>query len=153
MRSARPRRSGFLDMRRITLGDYVVLGAALLMLISLFLPWFSVPGVTGDKWAFAHSEIAAVIVIIFFLASVFLVIYPSISSEMGLPPLPFSTPVVFLIMGAILLLIFTYELGKYSSVEGFGVWLALLAAIIYIVGAVVKWGSRPSRGVYGERAM
>jgi hypothetical protein len=94
--------------------------------------------------------VAAVIVIVFFLATIFLVIYPALSPDLGLPPLPFSTPVVFLTMGAILLLMFTYELGKYACIQcaglnrGIGIWVALISSILYIVGAVIKWGSRPS---------
>ncbi|HEX6506381.1 MAG TPA: hypothetical protein VF221_02005 [Chloroflexota bacterium] len=153
MRSARARRRGFIDVRRITIGDYIVLAASALTVISLFLPWFtsSVPSSHGE-WAFTYSEVASVVVIVFFLATLFLVVYPAVASEMGLPPLPFSTPLIYLTMGAILLLMFVYELGKYACIEcqgvsrGFGIWLALFSACVYIVGAVVRWGSRPTRG-------
>jgi hypothetical protein len=123
-------------------------------LISLFMPWF-VTSLTGshDQWAFTYSEVASVVVIVFFLVTFFLVIYPAISSDVGLPPLPFSTPLIFLTMGSILLLLFTYELGKYDCIEcqglgqarGFGVWVAFISAWVYLVGAIIRWGSRPTR--------
>lgn len=152
MRSVRPRRRGFIDLRRITIGDYMVLVAGLLTVISLFLPWFisSVPRTHGE-WAFTYSEAASVLVIVFFLATLFLVLYPAIASEMGLPPLPFSTPVVYITLGAVLLLIFVYELGKYACFQcqgasrGFGIWLALISSVMYLIGAVIRWGSRPTR--------
>jgi hypothetical protein len=152
MRSVRPRRGGFIDLRRITLGDYMVLVAGCLTVVSLFLPWFisSVPRTHGE-WAFTYSEAASVVVIIFFLATVFLVLYPAIAAEMGLPPLPFSTPVVYMTLGGVLLLVFVYELGKYACFQcqgvsrGFGIWLALISSVIYLVGAVIRWGSRPTR--------
>lgn len=152
MRGGRPRHRGFIDLRRITIGDYVVAAAGLLTVISLFLPWFisNVPRTHGE-WAFTYSEAASVVVIVFFLATLFLVLYPAISAEMGLPPLPFSTPVLYLTLGSILLLIFVYELGKYACFQcqgvsrGFGIWLALISSVIYLVGAVIRWGARPTR--------
>ena len=152
MRSSRPRRGGFIDLRRITIGDYMVLVAGLLTMVSLFLPWFitSIPRTHGE-WAFTYSEAASVIVIVLFLATVFLVLYPAIAVEMRLPPLPFSTPIVYIALGAALLLIFVYELGKYACFQcqgvsrGFGIWLALISSVIYLVGAVIRWGSRPAR--------
>lgn len=152
MRSVRPRRRGFIDLRRITIGDYMVLVGGLLTVVSLFLPWFisSVPRTHGE-WAFTYSEAASVVVIVFFLASVFLVLYPAIATEMGLPPMPFSTPVVYMLLGGILLLLFVYEFGKYACFQcqgvsrGFGIWLALISSVIYLIGAVIRWGSRPTR--------
>lgn len=152
MRSVRPRRRGFIDLRRITIGDYMVLVAGLLTVVSLFLPWFvsSVPRTHGE-WAFTYSEAASVVVIVFFLATVFLVLYPAIATELRLSPLPFSTPIVYMTLGAVLLLLFVYELGKYACFQcqgvsrGFGIWLALISAVMYLIGAVIRWGTRPTR--------
>ena len=148
MRRSRPQRRSFVDLRRVTLGDYIILFSSLLAVVSLFLPWST--GTQGKQWAFAYSEWASVIVIVFFLASLFLIIYPTVASEVNSPPLPFSTPVVFAFMGSVLLLLLTYELGKYDCFicvgvsRGFGVWLAFLSAWAYLVGAVIKLGSRPA---------
>jgi hypothetical protein len=150
MRSVRARRRSFIDLRRITIADYIVLASSLLALASLFMPWF-VSSISRSQWAFTYSEVASVVVIVFFLATVFLIIYPAVAVDSGLPALPFSTPLVFLTMGSILLLLFTYELGKYSCIQcqgvnrGYGVWVALFSACVYIVGSVIKWGSRPVR--------
>lgn len=154
MRTVRSRRHRFIDLRRIMIGDYIVLLASLFTLISLFMPWFmtTVPG-SHDQWAFTYSEVASVVVIVFFLASLFLVIYPAVSAEAGLPPLPFATPLIFLTMGSVLLLLFMYELGRYDCIQcqvggvgrGFGIWVGLIASLIYLMGAIVRWGSRPVR--------
>ena len=81
---------------------------ALLTVISLFLPWFvsSVPRTHGE-WAFTYSEAASVVVIVFFLATLFLVLYPAIAAELGLS----ATAVLDARsctsrMGAVLLLLF-----------------------------------------------
>jgi hypothetical protein len=153
MRSVRVRRRSFLDLRRITIGDWIVLAASGLTVISLFLPWFgtSTPR-PHDEWAFTYSEVASAVAIVFFLATLFLVLYPALSQDLGLAPLPFSPPPMFFIMGAILLLVFTYELGKYACIEcpvsrEYGVWVGLIAAAVYLLGAIIRWGSRPPRRV------
>lgn len=155
MRSTRVRRRGFVDLRRITLGDWIILAAGIMTIASLFMTWFvtSVPNPHGE-WAFTYSEVASVVVIVVFLATLFLILYPAFAEDAGFPPLPFATPLIFLGLGGLLLLVFTYELGKYDCVEcqaisrGFGVWVAFIAAFVYIVGAIIKWGSRPIR-TYG----
>ena len=153
MRTVRSRMRPLLDLRQIAIGDYIILVSSLLTLVSLFLPWFRT-SITHphDEWAFTYSEVASIVVILFFLLTLFLVIYPAISPETGAPPLPFATPPVFLIIGAVLLLLFTYELGKYACIQcapgtsrGIGVYVAFIAALVYLVGAVIKWGSRPVR--------
>lgn len=156
MHRVRTRRRGIIDLHRIAIGDYVILAAAILILVSLFLPWFVVPG-ARSQWAFTYSELAAIVVIVFFLATLFLVIYPALSPDLQLPLLPFATPLVFFFLGSVLLLLFTYELGKYDCVlcqaggasRGFGVWIGWIASFAFIFGAVIKWGSRPTqRGEY-----
>lgn len=153
MSARRQRRRGILDLHRVTIGDYIVLASSLLTLVSLFLPWFTSNLRGGDQWAFTYSEVASVVVIVLFLAVLFLVIYPAISNEIGLWPLPFATPLVFLFMGSLLVLVFTYQLGKYDCIlctgggRGYGIWLGWIASWVFIAGAVVKWGSRNGRGV------
>lgn len=151
MRNVRTRRRGFIDLQRINLGDWIVLLAGALTVASLFFPWFVSSVAANTQWAFTYSEVFSVVVIVFFLAALFLVIYPALSPDLGLPPLPFSTPVVFLTMGSILLLSYMYQLGKYACItctgtsRGFGLWLGLIASFVFIIGAVIKWGSRPTR--------
>src|SRR5947209_20623464 len=100
MRNARVRRRRFMDLRQITMGDYVSLVAGILIFASLFMPW-AVSNIQGahSQWAFTYSEVASVVVIVLFLATLFLIIYPVVSTEVGLPPLPFATPLVFLCIG------------------------------------------------------
>jgi len=153
VRNVRARRRSFLELQRITLGDWIVLLAGALTVASLFFPWFVSSVASSTQWAFTYSEVFSVVVIVFFLATLFLVIYPALSPDLGLPPLPFSTPVIFLTMGSILLLSYMYQLGKYACIacsgtsRGFGLWLGLIASFVFIVGSAIKWGSRPSRRV------
>lgn len=152
MRRTRARRRSFLDLSQIQIGDYIILISAALAVVSLFLPWLvtNTPG-SHNEWAFTYSDIAAVIVIVFFLATLFLVVYPALSPDLNLPLLPISTPLLFFLMGGIMLVISVFELGKYDCIEcqglvsrGFGVYVLIIASILYLIGAVIKWGSRPS---------
>src|SRR5438105_5302045 len=102
MYSRRLRRRPVIDLSRITIGDYIVLVAGLATVISLFLPWFVSTIGQRSEHAFAYSEVASVVVILFFLISLFLILYPALSPELGLPPLPFATPVPLLGFGFLL---------------------------------------------------
>jgi len=149
MRATRNRRRGFVNLQQVTIGDWIVLFASLMSVISLFLTWYQAetPGARG-QWAFTYSEWTSVLVIVIFLITLFLTLYPALSQDFGLPPLPFASPLIFMTLGSLLLLIFTYELGKYGCVDcarvtrGFGVWVGFISAFVYLVGAIVKWGSR-----------
>jgi hypothetical protein len=152
MQRTRVRQRGAIDLRRIGIGDYIVLLSSLFTLVSLFLPWFvSSIGPTRSQWAFTYSEVASVLVIVVFLVTTLLVLYPAIAPDFGLAPLPFATPLPMLTMGMVLLLLFDYELGKYACVQcvgvsrGYGIWVALVSSFVYIIGAIIKWGSKPLR--------
>lgn len=152
MRSVRAQRRSFFDLRRIPLGDWIVLFAGVFAVASLFMPWFmsSLPTQNG-QWAFSYSEVASLVVIASFLVTLFMVIYPVLAGELGLRPLPFSVPLVYFGLGFLLLLLFVYELGKYACIQcqgvsrGYGVWVGFFAAFIYLFGAVIRWGSQPQR--------
>lgn len=152
MRNVRIRRRSFIDLRRVTLGDWIVLLAALGTLVSLFMPWYRAASPLRNNWAFTYSEVASVLVIVFFLATLFLVLYPALSPDLRLAPLPFSTPLIFFTMATVLILMFTYELGRYGCIvctgvsgRGFGIWLGLTFAALYLIGAIIRWGSKPAR--------
>lgn len=152
MRRARPRRRPGFELRRITLGDWVVLVSSVLILVSLFLPWFvsNVPG-AHSQWAFTYSPVFAAVVIVVFLATLFLVVYPIAAAEFGLALLPFSAPLLYFVMGIGLLLLSIFQLGKYNCLQcqgvvaGFGLYVAVFASLAYIIGAVIRWASRPRR--------
>ncbi|MGH2448769.1 MAG: hypothetical protein ACRDFS_09250, partial [Chloroflexota bacterium] len=107
---ARTRQRGFIDLRGITLGDWIVLIASAVTVISLFMTWFSAstPKPHGE-WAFTYSEVASVVVIVLFLFTLFLVVYPALASETNIPAFPFASPVLFFIIGSLVLLVLTYE--------------------------------------------
>ena len=55
------------------------------------------------------------------------------------------------VLGIVLLLMFFFQFGKYSCItcqgvsHGFGIYLGLIAAFVYVAGSVIKWGSRPTK--------
>ncbi|HZT96692.1 MAG TPA: hypothetical protein VFB34_07625 [Chloroflexota bacterium] len=141
------RRRSF-DFSDLNAGDYVVLAATVVMFIALLGNWW-VNGLAVN--AAYHSQLYFVIELVLLLLTVVLVVYPLVHSELGLRPLPFATPPIMLAIGFLLLLTTTYELGRYTGVgvigigAGFGLWMAFVAAWVYLLGAVIKWGGRQRR--------
>lgn len=148
---ARPTR----DVRRrsvglghLAAGDFIVLLVSLLLFFALIINWWVS---NASLNAVKYSQLYFVIVLILILATVGLVMYPILESEANLRPLPFATPTILLAIGFLILLMTTYELGRYEGVglgnvgPGFGLWLAFVCSWLYLLGALVKWGSRQRR--------
>ena len=148
---ARPTR----DMRRPTInvgdlnsGDWIVLGASLLLFIAIIANWWVSGGSDNAAW---KSGIYFILMLLMILATIFLAFYPTVRSEFNLPQLPWATPPLFILIGFIIFLATLYELGRYTGVAqatvspGFGIYLALICSLLYLMGALVKWGSRERR--------
>ena len=60
-------------------------------------------------------------------------------------------PTIIILSVIVLLLMFFFQFGKYSCItcqgvsHGFGIYLGLIAAFVYVAGSVIKWGSRPTK--------
>lgn len=150
---ARPTR----DVRRRTFnigqlgsGDWVLFAATFALFIALIVNWWT--GGSGAVNSVRFSEIYFVAMLILILATIALITYPVIQSEVNLRPLPFATPPIMILIGLIIFCATVYECGRYQGVAqttvspGFGIYLALICAVVYLVGALIKWGSR-ERGV------
>lgn len=145
-RPTRVTRYRTLDLTRLTAGDFAILGASALLFLALFVNWWA----NGQNVnALEHSSLYVTVSLVLLLVTVVLVIYPTLEPEFDLPPLPFATPLVLLGIGLVVLIMAVFELGRYIGVDnvgitpGIGPWLAIIASAIYLLGATVKWGSRP----------
>jgi magnesium-transporting ATPase (P-type) len=134
-----------IDLRQLALGDYIILVASVILFFALLLNWWA----SGQNVnAFQHSWLYAVITLVFLLITIVLVTYPLFQPEFRLPPLPVATPPLLLILAFLILLSVVYELGRYVGVDnvgiapGFGLWLAFIASLVYLLGALIKWGAR-----------
>lgn len=130
---------------QISAGDYIVLVMSAVLFVALLPNWW-VHGANINSLKF--SQLYFVIMLVLILITLGLLVYPILQSEAHLRPLPFATPPVFLLIGFLMLLGTVYELGRYQGVvpssvtPGFGLILALIGTIVYLGGAIIKWGSR-----------
>lgn len=147
-RPTRDSRRRALNVAQIGSGDWIMLGASLLLFIALIANWWVGAGGENAAW---KSGAYFVLMLILILATIVLAIYPSLQTEMKLPTLPFASPPVFILLGFVIFLTTLYELGRFTGVAqstvspGFGIYLALICALLYLVGALVKWGNRERR--------
>ncbi len=134
-------------MSHIGAGDFGILIASVLLFVALIPNWWA----SGQSFnAVKYSVVYFVIVLVLILVTIGLILYPLMESEAGIRALPFATPPLFLSIGFLLLLITTFELGRYDGVgsafrAGFGLWLAEICCVVYLIAGLVKWGSRERR--------
>ncbi|HEV3310214.1 MAG TPA: hypothetical protein VG815_06835 [Chloroflexota bacterium] len=150
---ARPTR----DVRRRTFsvagfsaGDWIILAATVLLFIALIVNWWTGQGSLNSV---RYSQVYFVIMLVLILFTIVLVGYPMLESEARLRPLPFASPPIVILIGFVMFLATIFELGRYEGVAqttvspGFGIYLALICSCVYLVGALIKWGSRERRVV------
>ncbi len=147
-RPTRDQRRQALRIGDLNSGDWIMLGASVLLFIALIANWWVANQNDNALW---QSGVYFIVILVLILATIALVVYPSLQTEMNLPALPFAPPPVFIAIGFVMFLLTLYELGKYTGVfqttvsPGFGIYLALICALIYLIGALVKWGGRERR--------
>jgi len=144
-RPTRETRRRALNVGDLGSGDWIMLGACLLLFIALIANWWDGDAPENAVW---KSGIYFTIMLILILLTVVLALYPLLRTEVKLPDLPVATPPVFILIGFVIFLFTLFELGRFEGVHqldvspGFGLYLALICGAIYLVGALVKWGSR-----------
>lgn len=148
---ARPTR----DMKRSAInvsdlgsGDWIVLGASILLFIALIGNWWVGGGSLNAAW---RSQIYFFVMLLLILGTIGLVMYPLLLPESGSSTPKFALAPVFIAIGFVIFLATLYELGRYTGIAqptvspGFGIYLALISSLLYLMGALVKWGSRERR--------
>jgi hypothetical protein len=137
------------NMRRLTRVDQITGGATLLLMVSLFLPWF---GVGNGQYHYTrggintHSYLAFVLVI-----AVALVVY--LAARAGWDRLPVKLPVahapLLLLVGIVqLLLVFIAFISAPTGLSlSYGAWFGLIGAL----GAVLPVGIPAAQSWNGRR--
>jgi len=147
-RPTRDIRRRALNVGDLNSGDWIMLGASTLLFIALIANWWVAGDSVNAAW---RSGLYFILMLLVILATVVLAMWPLLRMESRLPALPFATPPVFIMIGFIIFLATIYELGRYTGVlhttvsPGFGIYLAMICSVIYLIGALVKWGSRERR--------
>ena len=129
-----------MDLRRLRLGEWLAAAGGVLMIVSLFLPWYE--GVSGYE---ALSLIDLLLTLLALLALALAVLQATRDS----PALPVGAGVLAAAFGivGVLLVVFRLIDDPFSGAEvRAGAWLGLLAALAIEVGA---WRSIASEYVEG----
>lgn len=128
-----------MDLRRLRVGEWIVGACGLLLLIALFLPWYSEPSSTA--W-----EAFTVLDVILALLALAAIAVPIVTSAHRVPALPLaieSLTALFGVLGVILVLIRVANLPGDLHGRDIGLWLALAATLGVTAGALV--GMRDER--------
>src|SRR5437867_1545256 len=113
VRPTRDVRRGSVVFGQLGTGDLIILFVSGVLFLAIMLNWW-VSNMSVNAWQF--SQLYFVIVLLVILATLAVDLYPLLETEMGFRPLPVATPPLFLGMGFLLLLMTTYELGRYDPI-------------------------------------
>ena len=131
-----------MDISRLSQGLKIAGAAAIVLLIALFLPWYTIDGgfVSADLSLFNASGFLAFLVLLAVIAVLGIVAATAAGS---LPSLPVA-PAVIVAGAAILALLIVVirvlvvpDAGTGAFDRGIGLWIGLIAAIAMTVGGVM----------------
>ena len=128
-----------MDLRRLRVGEWIVGACGLLLLVALFLPWYSEPSSTA--W-----EAFTVLDVILALLALEAISVPIVTATHRVPALPLaveSLTALFGLLALVLVLIRLLNLPGDADGRDIGLWLALAATLGITAGAIV--GMRDER--------
>ena len=124
-----------MDLRRLRTGEWIAAVSGAVLLVSLWLPWYSLGVGTASAW----ESLAVVDVLLALVASAGVALL-LITATQSVPavPIAFSVFVTFAGMAAVIL-VAVRLLNLPEPVDGreWGVWLALAASLGLVAGALV----------------
>ncbi|HET9770306.1 MAG TPA: hypothetical protein VFS16_05410 [Acidimicrobiia bacterium] len=135
-----------MDLNKLTTADKVVCGAAIVFLISTFLPWYGIDGFDGANtgWDYFLTGILPLLLAVVMVAQIAV----SRFTTTPLPALPIPWGQVHLIAGAAIAVLLLLRTIIVSSVDTFagdfeldrkwGLFVALLAALALAAGGFLK---------------
>jgi hypothetical protein len=137
-----------MDLNKLSTGDKVIAGSALLFLIAMFLPWWGLDTEFGSAsnsgWDYFLTGILPLLIVIAMVA----VIYITRFTTTALPKPPLSWSQLFLVAGGVVAVLLVLRVLIGSSEEALGVsvdldrmwglWVALLAALGIGAGGFLK---------------
>ena len=131
-----------MDLRRLRAGEWITAACGVALLVSLFLPWYEAPRLTGWE-ALAALDLVLALVALCALALLLL----TAGQRVPAVPIAFSVLVTYAGMAAVIL-VAARALSLPDGAQGreWGLWLALAAALGIVAGGLVAMrDERPSR--------
>jgi hypothetical protein len=120
-----------MDLRRLRAGEWVTAGAGVLLLASLFTPWYGTPDASG--W-----EALAVNDLVLALIAAFAIVLFFVTASQAAPALPLALDALVALaamVGLVLVLVRVASLPDGADSREWGLWLALMAILGVNAGA------------------
>jgi hypothetical protein len=137
-----------MDLRRLRLGEWITAISGVVLLASLFAPWYGAEDVAATS-GFESLAVLDVVLALVAAAAVALLI---ITAAQRLPavPLTFNTLVCLLgLLAVVLVLVRVLDLPDAADAREWGLWLGLVAALGITIGSLIalrdERRSRPGR--------
>ena len=134
-----------MDLRRLRVGEWITAIAGLVLLASLFAPWYD-PGVSGSASGFEALAVLDIVLALIAAAAVALLL---VTAAYRLPavPLTFNTFVTLAgLLAIVLVLIRVADLPDGAGAREWGLWLGLAGAVGIAGGSLIALrDERPSR--------
>lgn len=133
-----------MDVRRLRPADWLTGLAGLVLLLSLWAPWYELSDGTLTAWeSFALVDLWLVLLVLLALAT------PLITAARDSPSVPVAVDVVTVSIGAIAVVLVLWRLlslpqDAVTTGRGWGVWLAAAATLATFAGAL--WALRDESG-------
>ena len=144
-----------MDLSKLTTGDKLILGGGLAYLIFMFFPWYGIDTDFGDYsnsgWSYFFGGILPLILIAIMVSHVLVSAFSD--TQLPDPPVPWSqvhlgTGVVAAVLVVLRLLIRSDDISGidtgFDLDRKFGLFLAVIAAIVVAVGGFRKAGEGDS---------
>jgi hypothetical protein len=134
------------DINKLTTADKVVCGAAIVFLVSTFLPWYGIDGFDGANtgWDYFLTGILPLLLAVVMVAQIAVTRFTTTQ----LPTIPIPWGLVHLIAGAVIAVLLILRTAIVSSVDTFagdfeldrkwGLFVALIAALGLAAGGFLK---------------
>jgi hypothetical protein len=122
-----------MDLRRLRVGEWIVGAAGLLLLVSLFLTWYSDPSSTGWE-AFSVLDLILALIALAALA------VPVVTATHRVPAMPLaveSLATLFGLLAVVLVLIRVLNLPGDADGREVGLWLGLFGTLGIFAGGMI----------------
>ena len=120
-----------MDLRRLRAGEWITAAAGLLLLVSLFLPWYGTPDASGWESLAAIDVVLAAIAI----AAIALLVVTAVQPAPA-PPIALDALLALVALaGVVLVLVRVASLPEGADSREWGLWLALAGALGVEAGA------------------
>jgi hypothetical protein len=123
-----------MDLRRLRAGEWIVGAAGVLLLVSLFLPWY------GDGESLTGWEGLGVLDVVLVLLALGAISIPIVTAAYRVPamPLALQSLVTLFGMGVLVAVIFrVLNVPDETSGREWGLWVGLLATLGVVAGALL----------------